>query len=82
METMHQNITPIYNLIVVHLPLKQVCLNLLGEVLTNPRNMLPLRVGIIHGSLVEEETKGIAEILESSRSGRPVGSRERKLDAL
>jgi hypothetical protein len=82
METRHQNIIPIYNLIVVHLPLKQVCLNLLGEALTNPRNLLPLRVGSIHGSLVEEKTKGIAKTLESSRSDRPVGSRERKLDAL
>jgi hypothetical protein len=61
METRHQNIIPIYDLIIVHLPLKQVCLNLLGEALTNPRDMPPLRVGSIHGSLIEDETEGITE---------------------
>ncbi len=82
METRHQNIIPIYDLIVVHLPLKQVCLNLLGEALTNLRDLMPFGVGSIHGGLVEEETKGITKTFQRSRSCRPVGSRERKLDAL
>ena len=56
---------------------------LIGEALTNPRELLPLSVGSIHGSLIEEEMKVIiTKTPASSRSGRPVGFRERKLDAL
>ena len=82
METRHQNIIPIDDLVVVHLPLKQVCLNLLGEEFADPRNMLPFGVESIHGSLIEEKTKGVTKALERSRSGRTVGSRERELNAL
>ncbi len=76
METRHQNIIPIDDLIVVYLPLKPVCLNLLGEALADPRNLLPFGIGGIHGSLIEEKAKGVTKALERSRSGRSVGSRE------
>ena len=82
METRHQNIIPIDDLIVVDLPLKQVCLNLLGEALADPRNLLSFGVESIHGSLVEEKTKGVTKSFERGRSSRSIGSRERELNAL
>jgi hypothetical protein len=81
METRHQNIIPIDDLIVVDLPLKQVCLNLLGEALADPRNLLPFGVRGIHGSLVEEKAKGIAKAFERGRSSGSIGSRKREFNA-
>jgi hypothetical protein len=76
METRLQNIIPINDLVVVHLPLKQVCLNLLGEALADPRILLPFGIGSVHGSLIEEKAKGITKALERSRSSRSIGSRK------
>ena len=68
-------------MIVAHLPLKQVDLNLLGEALADPRNMLPLRIEGFRRSLIEEKTKSIAKTFKGSRSGGAVRSRLSELDA-
>ncbi len=63
MQTRHKDMVTIDHLLVVHLPLKQVCFNLFGEALTEPRNLLPLWVSNIYERLVKEKSKGIAKIL-------------------
>jgi hypothetical protein len=67
---------------VFYLPLEKVGFHLLGEALSDPRNMSSLGIGGLHRCLVEEETEGICEPFESSRRSGSIRTGKRKLNAL
>ena len=55
---------------------------MLGEALSDPRNLLTLAVEGLHRCLVEEETEGICKPFESSRRRGSIRTGKRKLDTL
>ncbi len=67
---------------VVNLPLKELYLNLLGEALTDPRNMLSLRICSLIWGLVKEKSQSIAKTFKSSRRSRSINFFECELDPL
>jgi hypothetical protein len=63
MKARHKSPIGVDDLRIIHLPFKQVCFNLLGEALTNPRDLLSLGVRGIKRRLVKKESEGIAKTL-------------------
>ncbi len=72
----------IYDFTIINLQLKQVCFNLLGEALTDPRSLLLFRKGSFAEGFFKDESKGVAKPLKNSRCSWPISFCQGELDPL